>query len=409
MSSTGEQSADDDFRFQQLKNEAAYFAESNQQKTDDKSTPQRRNRPTSTSGRNIEAVIRQYVRKIINRRGFPAQIYSDDRSLTTWTPELYEDVTQDIVLDLMKRGQFAYIAEHAVHVGGLLNILKKQTMRSLLNIQRETIEGNLSRRSVEILEVKPFGMTGKSDGVDYYDFRNTTRLRRLLEKPEINQAVNIVRSFPREIVQQTEATRLPRFFKDETLQEILNQILVILGAPITRPFLDKVFRRTFDDFVITTVDIEPFFADNEQNSDNSDHESKYLNSDERTKLSDNDMNTKTNEPETELELDTKSSELELVIANFIVEALTPVPNQHVVPILLGLSQGRRQNVIARELGIAPARVTQLLQTMGEITQKKLDTMADDLDYESLLMLGNNQAQSKIMELVVKKMVFGVTK
>ena len=282
-------------------------------------------------------------------------------------------------------------------------------MRSLLNIQRETIEGNLSKRSVEILEVAPFGMTGKNDGVDFYDFRNTTRLRRLLEKSEINRAVSVVRSFPREIVQQTEATRLPRFFKDETLQEILTEVLIILGAPITRPFLDQVFRRAFDDFVITTVDIELVFVDNEQNSDNSNNETKFLNSDERTELSPNDMKTNFDEPRTELELDAKPSELELVIANFIIDALTPVPNQHVVPILLGLSQGRRQNVIAHELGIAPARVTQLLQTIGEITQKKLETMADDLDDQSLLMLGNNQVQSKIMELVVKKMVFGVTK
>jgi hypothetical protein len=107
MSSAGSQFADDDFRFQQLKNEAAYFAESNQPKTTDKATSPRRTRSTSTSGVNIEVVIRQYVRKIINLRGFPAQIYSDDRTLATWTPELYEDVTQDVVLDLIKREQFA--------------------------------------------------------------------------------------------------------------------------------------------------------------------------------------------------------------------------------------------------------------------------------------------------------------
>jgi hypothetical protein len=395
---------DDDFRFKQLMNEAAYFADSNESKKTAEDVPARRSRSTSSSGANIEAVIRQYVRKIISTRGFPAQIYSDDRTLATWTTELYEDVTQDVVLDLINREQFAYIAEHAVHIGGLLNILKKQTARSLFNIQRETIEGNLSKRSIEILEVQPFGMTGKIDGVDYYDFRNSSRLRCHLEKPEINRAVNVVRSFPREIVQQKETTRLPRFFKDETLQKILHQILTILGAPITRQFLDKVFRRAFDDYVITTVDIDLVFNENELNSDNFDHDSKFLNSDERTQLSSNDMNTSIDEPTRELELDAKAGELELIIADSIVDALTPVPNQYVVPILLGLSQGRRQNVIARELGIAPARVTQLLQAVGEITRKKLEKLSDDLDEESLSMLGNNQAQSVIMDLVVQKMM-----
>jgi hypothetical protein len=396
--------ADDEFRFKQLMNEAAYFADSNPSRRTDGDAPAKRTRSASVGGANIENVIRQYVRKIINTRGFPAQIYSDDRTMATWTPELYEDVTQDVVLDLINREQFAYIAEHAVHIGGLLNILKKQTARSLFNVQRETIEGNLSKRSIEILVVHPFGMTGKIDGVDYYDFRNQSRLRRLLEKPEINRAVNVVRSFPREIVQQKESNRLPRFFKDETLRKILFQVLTILGAPITRQFLDKVFRRAFDDYVITTVDIDLAFNENELNNDNFDHDPKFLNSDERTQLSSNDMNTGIDEPTRELELDAKAGALELIIADSIVESLTPVPNQYVVPILLGLSQGRRQNAIARELGIAPARVTQLLQSIGEITQKKLEKISDDLDEDSLDMLGNNQAQSVIMDLVVQKMM-----
>lgn len=392
MSSTNAQFGDDDLRFQQLKEDAAYFADSRKSK--------------STSGVNLEIVIHKGVRKIIASKGFPAQIYSDNRTLTTWTPELYEDVTQDVVLDLIKREQFAYIADHAVHIGGLFNILKRQILRSLLNIQTETIEGNLSKRSIAILEVAPFGMTSEGDGVDYYDFRNLNRLRRLLGKPEINQAVNVVRSFPREIIQQIETTRLPRVFKDESLKEILNQILKILGAPITRQFLDNVFRRAFDDFVITTVDIDLIFTDSEQNNDNFENEEKFLNSDERTGLSSPEMSTKLEEPKSKVDIDSQAGELELIIANFIVEALTPVPNQHVVPILLGLSQGRRQTVIARELGIVPARVTQLLKTIGEITQKKIEIMTQDLDEDSLIMLGNNQAQSKIMDLVVQKMVFG---
>ena len=109
MSSTNAQFGDDDLRFQQLKEDAAYFADSRKSK--------------STSGVNLEIVIHKGVRKIIASKGFPAQIYSDNRTLTTWTPELYEDVTQDVVLDLIKREQFAYIADHAVHIGGLFNIL----------------------------------------------------------------------------------------------------------------------------------------------------------------------------------------------------------------------------------------------------------------------------------------------
>jgi hypothetical protein len=36
----------------------------------------------------------------------------------------------------------------------------------------------------------------------------------------------------------------------------------------------------------------------------------------------------------------------------------------------------------------------------------MEIMTQDLDEDSLDMLGNNQAQSAIMDLVVKKMVFG---
>lgn len=361
-------------------------------------TKNAKNTPEALS---LIAEIQRIVRRVISLRQIPPQVYSVDRSATTWTKELLEDVTQEVILGLLKKKQFAFLSQdngYFVNLGGFRSVLKKQVFQTILDIQIPTIEGNLSERAVKIMSEDPFVSIRTVDGRSFYELRNQRGFQRELDDQLVQIAANIVIPNREKLDHSDDSGRLPRIMTDHTLSAVLEQICLALLCPIDRPFLDRVFRYALHDLVPSQESIEELektsvgIEGDDENIDN------WLN----------------NLQPTEYQIDEKYSGTELLehkfsssetiwkeLANLMASIISEDPK--LAGVFLGGVAGLRQIQIATNLGVTPGRVTQLMSKLNEKMSPVRTSFISGLDYESLKEFNLDETQQKIMLMIAAQL------
>lgn len=360
------------------------------------------NAKSTSASLSLVLEIKRIVKRIITVNGLPAQVYSVERSSKSWTRELFEDVTQDVVLGLLKKKQFRFFGQdngYFLNIAGFRSLLTQQVYQTLLDVQRPTIEGNLSGRAVEILSKDPFVCNHLTDGRKLYELRNVRGLERELNDELVRVAANIVLPHRELADVKNDIDRLPRIMTDKTLAKVLEQICTALMCPIDRSFLDRVFRYCLHDLVPNQQSIDEILKITPESEDDDEINANWLKGHEPTEYQEGGIRHQKDQFS-----ESQMSSSEKVWKGFAMKMAEAISDDlKMAMLVLGGVAGLRQAQIGEQLQLSAGRISQLQQEIAGRFEIVRNAFVADLDSDSLKEFETEETQRTIMLMIAREL------